>query len=104
MNIPQAPLILSCILQSNSVNKEKVEFKKYVVESGEQTFKFDDLRINVEYYMTCHFETTNFNKSLRNSFKISIGNKKGFDVVTQLVSSKDINRTPQCVKFNFGED
>ena len=104
MNIPQAPLILSCILQSNSVNKEKVEFKKYVIESGEQTFKFDDLRINVEYYMTCHFETTNFNKSLRNSFKISIGNKKGFDVVTQLVSSKDINRTPQCVKFNFGED
>ena len=104
MNIPQAPVILSCTLQSNSKDIEKVEFKKYVVESGEQTFKFDDLRIDAEYYMTCHFETTNFDKSLRNSFKISIGNQKGFDVVTQLVSSKDINRTPQCAEFNFGEN
>ena len=42
--------------------------------------------------------------SMNTAFSAMDGFKKGFDVVTQLVSSKDINRTPQCVKFNFGED
>ena len=60
--------------------------------------------MNKEYFIKCKFESTDYNKQSRTSFEILIGNNQNFDVITQLTTSKDINRTPQCAQFTFGEN
>ena len=104
MNIPFAPVTLSCDIKPLNEDSDSIEYKDFISESGEQILKFDNLMMNKEYFIKCKFESTDYNKQSRTSFEILIGNNQNFDVITQLTTSKDINRTPQCAQFTFGEN
>ena len=101
LNIPVGPIFLTCELKAKK-DDDKLIYTKYIYEAGEQIFKFDNLKINAEYNIKCKFESINSEKDEKSSFHILIGNKPGNDIITKIISSKDINRTPQCAIFTFG--
>lgn len=101
LNIPVAPIFLTCELNAKK-DDDTLLYQKYIYETGEQIFKFDNLKINAEYNIKCKFEDINNEKDEKSSFYILIGNKPGNDIITKIISSKDINRTPQCAIFTFG--
>ena len=101
MNIPVSPIILECELEYGEDGEIKKNY--YITETGEKILKFDNLNFeNKEYSLECEFKDTRFDNG--HEFKIEIGNKKGADVIMNLIPSQDINRIPQCAKFIFNDN
>ena len=96
--IPVDSVIIECKLDNDD---EKVSYKNYVKDAGKYVIKFDDLVSITEYKAECKFTTLNKDSS---SVDIKIGNFRDADVVTQLIPSRKLNQTPQCVEFIFSNN
>ena len=106
--IPVAPSILTCQFDTIPLaseytpesNQTKI-FKTFIKKAGELNIIIDNLESNTEYYAYCELTNTDFIDNDRKKINITIGNYETADIVLQLMPSKDENRVPQCVTFNF---
>ena len=109
--IPVAPSILTCQFDTFPLiseytpesNQTKI-FKTFIKEAGKLNIIIDNLESNTEYYAYCQLTNTDFIDNDRKKINITIGNYETADIVLQLMPSKDENRVPQCVTFNFSNN
>jgi hypothetical protein len=103
MDIPVAPILIKCDFHEDG-KREKIDiiqYKDYILNSGEYTMTINNLNSNNEYKGDCLFSSTTFPK---NDFRIRMGNEKDKDFTAILYPSRSIYATPQCVEFTLTSD
>ena len=102
MDIPVAPIILKCNLKAEGEvkdeEKDNIEYKDYIINSGQTIIKLNHLNSNNEYKGVCVFSSITFNKT---EFNITMGNDKEKDFISRLSPSKSSYGTPQCLEFTL---
>lgn len=111
VNVPVAPIVLSCEFRAdtqfstdddiiNQVNAEAHYYKNVITSSGQISLNIAGLSSDTEYFSKCVISDTDFVNGIKN-VAFTIGNFLEADVVSKLIPSRDVNRTPQCAKFEF---
>ena len=100
IDLPVAPTIVKCELRGEGKGEERdnIVYNNYLVNTGPNILKFNNLNSNNEYKGECFFSAPNFPMT---DMKITFGNEKDRDFITPLFPSKSIYGTPQCFEFTF---
>ena len=99
INVPFAPLIYLCSLfQSDSYFSGMVFIYDEILTTGEYILKFDDLQSEKEYNGMCFLSN---NDETENKIENS---DESMIYFLDLIPSKDFNRKPECVEFNFASN
>ena len=103
INVPFSPFIYLCsFYHSISDLSGLVVFYDEILTTGEYTLKLDDLESEKEYVGFCLFmnddEYIEGQRCLPGKYQESILH------FSHLIPSKDINRKPECVEFNFASN
>ena len=96
MDIPVAPIILKCELKAEG--EDDIKYNDYILNSGQNIIKFNNLNPNKEYKAECIFSSNTFNKT---EFYITMGNDKEKDFITRLFPSRSLYGNPQCIEFTL---
>ena len=99
MNIPVAPIIIKCHFDGDGKDEKRdnIEYKDYILNSGQYIMKINNLNLNNQYKGDCLFSSTS-NTSPLSEFRITIGNEKEKEFSTILYPSKSFY-VPQCVEL-----
>ena len=101
IDLPVAPVIIECVIkgQGNTEEKDIITYKDYILNSGKNIIKFDNLNSNNEYSGECRFFSVSFKDT---KFKILIGKeKKKNNKIVPLFPSSSSYSKPQCLEFTF---
>ena len=100
MNIPAAPVIIKCDVEGKGKGEKTdiLEYKDYVLNSGQYILKLNNLNSNNRYKLECDFSSTYISGK---EFTIILGNKKEDDFLYNLYPSKSSYSTPQCLELVF---
>jgi hypothetical protein len=103
INVPFTPLIYLCSLyQSISDLSGLVVFYDEILTTGEYILKFDDLQSEKEYEGFCLF--MNDDEYIEGQHVFIGKYQESIVHFSHLIPSKDFNRKPECVEFNFASN
>jgi hypothetical protein len=102
MDIPVVPIIIKCHFDGDGKDEKKdiIEYKYYILNSGQYIMKINNLNSNNEYKGECLFSSTIFPTTPLSEFRITMGSGKEKDFSTILYPSKSFY-DPQCVEFKL---
>jgi hypothetical protein len=100
MNIPATPVLIECYLEGKGKGEKTdlIEYKDYILNSGQYIIKFNNLNSNNKYKGICDFSSTYFSKG---GFQITMENEKEKDFITLLFPSRSSYGLPQCIEIEF---
>ena len=102
INVPFTPLIYFCTCyQSDPKYSGWMTIYDEILTTGEYILKFDDLQSEKEYEGQCIFMN---NDATEEVIEVEDDTEESILYLSHLIPSKDINRKPECVEFNFASN